>query len=59
MSKIPLLRKRYDKWAHVFSVNFVNITASALLIHLIGNPQFEKVMHFMEKYSYCCLDMDE
>lgn len=54
--KYPRLRKKYDKWAFLFSVRLSNVTVTALLIHLIGNPSFERVAGHLKRYDMCCLD---
>lgn len=59
MRRYPEMRKRYDKWAHLFSVNLSNVTVTALLMHVVGNPSYECVFMLMCKWKHCCLNTDE
>ncbi|UUV42206.1 MAG: putative RNA dependent RNA polymerase [Enontekio totivirus 2] len=52
-------RSLYDKWSHLFSTNLYNITACALLFHLVGNPVAIKVFALLDKNKFCCLDIDD
>ncbi|UUV42237.1 MAG: putative RNA dependent RNA polymerase [Hanko totivirus 9] len=49
--------KLYDQYEWMFSTSYFNITATAMLIHLVGNPSFEAMAGCLKKYDVCCLDM--
>lgn len=52
-------RALYDRWNIMFSTNLYNITACALLIHLVGNPTAIKVFKLLEERKFCCIDLDD
>lgn len=54
-----VLRQRYDKWHHLMSTNMYNVTASALLMHLIGNEVVDCNLGLLTKYGFCCMDMKD
>lgn len=59
LSRHPTFREKYDRWKHLFSTGLYNITICALLVHMIGNEQADKMFNLLEKYRFCCLDMDD
>lgn len=59
MARYPEIRRRFNRWRHLFSINLYNVTVSALLIHIIGNPVADKVFELLHKHGYCCLTMSD
>lgn len=59
MRNKPWCRKLYDRWNFLFTTNIYNVTATALLIHLTGNPSSTAIFKLLEKRKLCCLDIDD
>lgn len=36
-----------------------NVTASALLIHILGNPSASRLIQYLDENRLCCMDMDD
>lgn len=56
INKEPVLRKKYDKWSQLFSAHLTNVTATSLLVHMVGNVHFEKNASLLMNNKFCCLD---
>lgn len=57
VSKVQWARERVTRRFGVLSAALPNVTITALLIHILGNPEADRNFELLSKYKYCCLDV--
>nr|WCJ14331.1 MAG: RNA-dependent RNA polymerase [Aedes japonicus totivirus 1] len=58
MSSRSWCRSLFDQWSRYFNTNLYNVTVSAMLIHLTGNPSGITVFKYLESNRFCCISVD-
>nr|QRW41701.1 MAG: RNA-dependent RNA polymerase [Stinn virus] len=56
ISREEWARLRLNKFWRWLSVGLPNVTVTAMLMHILGNPEADRNFELLSKYRYCCLD---